>query len=201
MSKKLLEQIRNKGLSYSAYKEKVAAVIAQGEKDTMSADEHDKYNFTKLNQTRINRIDKTYSPSVDVIEAINKITTPQTWLILTAVWCGDSAQNVPQLVKIAESNSLIDVKLIERDENLEIMDEFLTDGKRSIPKLITLNDNGEILFTWGSRPAAAQALVRNAIDSGIEKKVWEEQLHLWYARNKGKDLEQELTHLTTIKHN
>jgi hypothetical protein len=195
MSKQLLEQIRNKGLSYSAYKEKVAAVIAQGENDAMSAEEHDKYNFTKLNQTRINRIDRTYSPSPEITNTISKITTPQTWLILTAVWCGDSAQNVPQLVKMAETNPLIKVKLIERDENPDIMDEFLTDGKRSIPKLMALSDNGEILFTWGSRPAAAQALVRNAIDSGGEKKVWEEQLHLWYARNKGKELENELNNV------
>lgn len=195
MSKQLLEQILKNGLSYQAYKEKIAAVIAQGENEAMSADEHDKYNFTKLNQTRINRIDKTYSPSPEIVEAISKITARQTWLILTAVWCGDSAQNVPQLVKMAETNPLIDIKLVERDENLDIMDEFLTDGKRSIPKLIALNDKGEILFTWGSRPTAAQALVKNAIDSGIEKKVWEEQLHLWYARNKGKDLEQEIKNL------
>jgi hypothetical protein len=99
---------------------------------------------------------------------------------------------------MAGANPLIDVKLIERDENLEIMDEFLTDGKRSIPKLIAIDNNGEILFTWGSRPAAAQALVRNAIDTGVEKKVWEEQLHLWYARNKGIDLGQEIINLLPL---
>ncbi len=192
MSQQLLDQIRTKGLSYTAYKEKVASVIAQGENDAMTTEERDKYNFTKLNQTRINRIDKTYIPSAEIKDAMSKITTPQTWLILTAIWCGDSAQNVPQLVKMAETNPLIEIKLIERDENLDIMDEFLTDGKRSIPKLIALDSDGNIVFTWGSRPKAAQALVRNAIDSGIEKKVWEEHLHLWYARNKGKDLENEL---------
>jgi hypothetical protein len=198
MSKQLLQQIRNNGLHYPAYKEKIASVIAQGDSSLQSDDERDKYNFTKLNQTRINRIDKTYVPSVEITEAISKITTPQTWCILTAVWCGDSAQNVPQLVKMAGANPLIDVKLIERDENLEIMDEFLTDGKRSIPKLIAIDNNGEILFTWGSRPAAAQALVRNAIDTGVEKKVWEEQLHLWYARNKGIDLGQEIINLLPL---
>ena len=192
MSRQILQQIQENGLSYPAYKEKIASVIAQGDSALQSEDEREKFNFTKLNQTRINRIDKTYSPSPEIAESISKITTPQTWCILTAVWCGDSAQNVPQLVKMAETNPLIDVKLIERDENLDIMDAFLTDGKRSIPKLIALDSNGGIVFTWGSRPAAAQALVRNAIDSGVEKKVWEEQLHLWYARNKGKDLEQEI---------
>ncbi len=195
MSKELLEQILKNGLSYQTYKEKIASVIDLGENDSMSDDERDKFNFTKLNQTRVNRIDKTYSPSPEITDAVSKITVPQTWLILTAVWCGDSAQNVPLVVKMAEKNPLITVKLIERDENLEIMDQFLTDGKRSIPKLIALEENGEILFSWGSRPKAAQALVRNAIDSGIEKKVWEEQLHLWYARNRGKDLEQEIINL------
>ena len=197
MTDTILEQINISGVSYANYKTKIDTILTTTDSNTLSADALEKFNFTKLNQTRIKRIDRTYVPGQEITEAIQKISTKQTWLFLTAVWCGDSAQNIPQLVKMAELNPLIKVRLIERDENLEIMDQFLTDGKRSIPKLIALNEAGEIIFTWGSRPAAAQLVVRTAINSGVEKKIWEEQLHLWYSRNRGKDLEEEMIKIVT----
>ena len=58
------------------------------------------------------------------------------WLILTEAWCGDAAQNIPTIEKIARENDRIKTLYLLRDENLELMDKYLTGGARAIPKLI-----------------------------------------------------------------
>ncbi len=110
-------------------------------------------------------------------------------MILTESWCGDSAQISPY---IAEQNQRIDLRILLRDENLDIMDQYLTDGKsRSIPKLIAFDCQGNELFQWGPRPAEAQAFVIKAKQDGIPKEHYLGKLHKWYASNKGKAIEDE----------
>lgn len=188
----LLQKIKAAGLDYESYKQKIDAIVATANPDVLDALENERLGFTKLNQHRINRVDKTYEPSSMLKELMAKITNHQVWMILTAVWCGDSAQNVPAIVKIASLNPLVEVKLLERDENLEIMDQFLSNGSRSIPKVVAFDEEGRIVFEWGSRPAEVQQIVTDLKGQGIAKQVWEEKLHLWYARNRSKALEAEM---------
>jgi hypothetical protein len=96
------------------------------------------------------------------------------------------------LAKIAALNPFVNVLFVERDENLAVMDQYLTNGVRSIPKLVVFNEEGEELFIWGSRPAAAQALVLAQKGLGVPMSEWEEKLHLWYAKDRGKNLENEI---------
>lgn len=121
-----------------------------------------------------------------------KITSPQIWMLITEDWCGDSAQNIPYIFKLAECNNNISLRLIPRDENPDIMDMYLTDGKsRSIPKLVAFDENGNELFQWGPRPEEAIKLVKDLKEQGFSKEEFEKKLHLWYAKNKGKNLEEE----------
>lgn len=153
------------------------------------------HEFTKLNQQRTKRILKTYKPSEEVKNIVKQITDCQTWLIITEDWCGDSAQTLPYLYKMVEDNSNIEFKVVYRDENLEIIDKYLTNGGRAIPKIVVFNDEGEELFQWGPRPKIAKQLVKEWKESGLTKEESNEKLHLWYGRDRGKTIEQEFIEL------
>lgn len=155
------------------------------------------HGYTKLNLQRMRRVEKTFNVSDELRHLLSSIKTKQNWVVITEGWCGDSAQNLPALAKIAKINPLIDLRIIERDSNLEIMDLHLTNGTRSIPILISFNENGNEIFRWGPRPKEAQQLVTRLKSEGMEHDSFIEQLHLWYARNKGAALESEFTALLT----
>ena len=117
-------------------------------------------------------------------------------MVITEDWCGDSAQNLPYIASIAELNNNIDLRIVLRDENPDIMDHYLTNGiSRSIPILVAFNEAGEELFIWGPRPEEAQEVIDELKSSGAEKKDYMEKLHLWYARNRGKNIETKLDQL------
>ena len=153
--------------------------------------EREMLGIRKLNLQRMKRINKTYVVSEKLCSLMEKIESPQIWMVITEDWCGDSAQNLPYIAKIAECSKLIVLKIIERDKYLDIMDEYLTDGTRSIPKVIASDVNGNELFLWGPRPKEAVELVKNAIQQGLEKNEWQEKLHKFYSDNKGQNLENE----------
>jgi hypothetical protein len=134
--------------------ELVAAGRTSGEKQTPELVE-----YTRLNQYRMRRLDKTIRLDLDLQQLAFQIETPQTWYVLTEAWCGDAAQNLPVLAKVAGLNPHITLTLLLRDEHPEIMDAYLTNGGRSIPKLIALNESKQELFTWGPRPQPLQELV------------------------------------------
>ncbi len=155
----------------------------------------EKLEFTRLNLHRTNRIMRTYKVADDMVEMLQAIDSPQTWMVLTEPWCGDSAQCLPHITVMASLNRNIDLRLILRDENLDLMDDFLTDGKRSIPRLMIFDQDGNELTSWGPRPADAQVVFNDAKAAGLEKPGILEKLHLFYGRNRGAALEEEFRYL------
>ncbi len=153
------------------------------------------HGYTILNQRRTARILKTYKPSAEILATVNKITSKQTWLIITEDWCGDSAQNLPFLYKMTNQNKNINWKVIYRDQNTDIIDMFLTNGGRAIPKIVVFDSEGNELLQWGPRPEYAKQLVKNWKESGLTKEEFNEKLHLWYGKDKGKTLEKEFLEL------
>lgn len=80
-------------------------------------------------------------------------------IVLTEDWCGDALVNNPILVKIAEASN-IEVRFLLRDQNLELMDQYLTNGtSRSIPIFIFIDQNGDEQAVWGPRAQKIQKLV------------------------------------------
>ncbi len=131
-----------------------------------------KVDFTKLNRHRMSRLGKTIQLRDGVKEAAKRQSRKLTWLIITEGWCGDAAQNIPAIEKIAAESDNIQTRYILRDEYPELMDMYLTEGSRSIPKLIAIeSESGEVLGTWGSRPLAAQQAFDEMKANGIEKDV------------------------------
>lgn len=152
--------------------------------------------YTKLNAHRSKRIAKTVTLDSGLVERLKSLDGSQTWLIITESWCGDAANSVPVLSKLAEQSDAIDLRLVLRDDNPELMDEFLTNGGRSIPKLIALDKDLNVLFSWGPRPAEAQKLYSDWKNAG-ETPYDEFQLVLqkWYNTDGGKSLQEELMSL------
>src|SRR5690606_23256945 len=119
-------------------------------------------NYTMLNERRMKRWDKTVKVSDEVIESLSNLKENITWLVLTESWCGDAAHVIPVIHKIAELSNNISLKLVYRDENEALMNEFLTNGSKSIPKLIMIdNHSGDVIDTFGPRPSKATELVNN----------------------------------------
>lgn len=158
---------------------------AAASEDGLSEEAAEKLQFTQLNLHRTNRITRTFKIPEDLAALMPRIDGKQTWMLLTEPWCGDSAQCLPYISAMAALNENIDLRLILRDENLDIMDDFLTNGTRSIPRLVIFNDDGDELIQWGPRPAEAQIVFTEAKEAGLSKPEIMEKLHLFYGRNRG----------------
>jgi len=185
----------SKGLSFAQYTELAVKKVGTPLPEGASSDEKDLIEYTKLNLKRSERVEKTYTVSDELRRKLGEISSKQTWMVITEAWCGDSAQNLPYIAKMAAVNPLIDFRIVLRDENTDIMDEYLTNGTRSIPILVAFDETGNELFKWGPRPKEAADLVKNAKAAGKTKDQFIEELHLWYGRNRGKALEAEFMEL------
>lgn len=181
--------------TYQEYKDLVRALLAEG-KATGPNQSEDITNYSMLNDKRMKRLDKTIKISDETISEIQNLKEPQTWLVLTEGWCGDAAQNLPVINKMADLNENIQLKLVLRDENLELMDLFLTNGGQSIPKLIVLDKDHNVLNTWGPRPAIATKLVADyKATHGVLDAQLKENLQVWYNKDKGKSTQDDFIKL------
>ncbi|MFA7228673.1 MAG: thioredoxin family protein [Melioribacteraceae bacterium] len=181
------------GLKFPDYLEMMKLVSEKRADSALSDEEKHNLEMSKLNYQRSARILRTYEPGKDISGIMKNISQEQVWMVISEMWCGDSAQNLPYIYKIAELNPLVQLRIILRDSNSDIMDYYLTQsGARSIPKLVAFDEEGEELFQWGARPREAQELVLKLKSEGMEKEKFLEQLHLWYGRNRGKALENEM---------
>lgn len=184
----------NHAMTYKAYRELIDKLLAENK---TTGQNHSEFyvDYTRMNVQRMSRWDKTAKVSPELMAAVEAVKEEQIWLIITEAWCGDAAQNIPYIIKLAELNPRIQVRLILRDEHPEVMDEYLTNGTRSIPKLVAMTaDLTCELFTWGPRPASAHELMMEykRDPKGLSFQEFSETLHLWYARNKNQELESEL---------
>ncbi len=191
----LIKSKLNQSISYSEYFENFKKKAEANDLSILSETEKEHFDYIKLNFQRSNRIHKTYKPSEELKNVISKISNEQLWVIITEEWCGDSAQTIPYIYEISKLNMLIDLKIFKRDSNLDLMDLYLTNGTRSIPKLIAFDKNGKELFLWGPRPNEAQTLISKLKSNGKTKDEFIEQLHLWYYKDRGKSLENEIIEL------
>lgn len=185
----------SKGFSFNDYMMRAVNKTSNPIPEGISEEDIHLLEYTKLNIKRSERVEKTYTVGEELKEKLLKISSPQIWMVITEAWCGDSAQNLPYIAKMAAINPLIDFKIILRDENPDIMDEYLTNGTKSIPILVAFDESGNELFKWGPRPVEAADLVKNAKAEGKSKDQFIEELHLWYGRNRGKALESEFLKL------
>ena len=165
--------------------------ILDSDKPIAPYDQPDYFNYTELNKKRQERWDKKGTISDALKTAISELDSPQKWVLITEPWCGDAAHLVPFIAKIAQSNPNIELEIQLRDSDSEI-DNYLTNGAKSIPILVVRNENSDDLFIWGPRPNAAQNvhLANLDTDKSIEEKKVE--LQKWYNQDKGQELQNEI---------
>lgn len=192
------EKRPHNGLDYKSFFASVEQTAAEV-KDAVDVPE--RKAFTELNYKRSRRVHKTFTVSDELREAVENISGPQLWMVITEGWCGDSAQVLPIIDALAKLNPAITLRILLRDENLDIMDEYLSNGKRGIPKLVAFDSDGNELFTWGPRPKAAASLFRESLAKGNTKDDTYKQLHLWYGRNRGEEVARELMQLLNSQRN
>jgi len=150
-------------------------------------------NYSKLNFARMKRILKTTPISATVTETTDCLTDKLTWIVLTESWCGDAAQNIPVFAKIAEANPNITLRILQRDENPELMDQYLTNGGKSIPKLICVDENLNELGTWGPRPKFLQNwLYEHKTNPKMSIDELKKEFQIWYTKDNGQTLQQEM---------
>lgn len=195
MTKKIFDKIIDNGISYEEYSKLISEKISNSAEKKLTEAEKDLMDYTILNKHRSTRVEKTFKITDSLKDTMLNISEPQVWMVITESWCGDSAQNLPVIAKIAEVNPSITLKIVQRDENPEIMDNFLTNGTKSIPVIAAFSAEGEVKFKWGPRPEGAVEVIKAAKAEGLVKEKMYEKLHAWYAKDRGVGISSEFESL------
>lgn len=187
-------------LSYQEYSDLVRTMALQG-KSTGEAPSEAYINYTKLNAKRMQRWDKTLKLPEAAVNTIKSFQRKINWLVLTESWCGDASPALPIMNKITEINPNITLRIILRDEHPELMQQFLTNGAWSIPKLIQIeHGTNKVLGTWGPRSRKATQLVDTFKEQyGTLTPEFRESLQIWYNKDKGESILKDLLGLLSLE--
>ena len=198
MNNTLITTNLKKGISYKAYRSLIKELLKE-KKSTGIEQSIDLFNFSVLNDKRMDRLDKTLKITEETQASVNGLKNNFTFLVIAEGWCGDAAQIVPILNKIAEASPKIDLKIVLRDKNEELMNQFLTNGSKSIPKIIIVNHENKVLNSWGPRPSIATKMVldykakNGSLDADFKK-----NLQIWYNKDKGHSTQEDLLKLLKV---
>ena len=188
-----------KSYTYKDYRAMVSKLIAEG-KSTGNTQSDDLLHYSQLNETRMNRLEKTIKITQEVQQQINQLDKKYTWLVIAEGWCGDAAQILPIIYKMAESSENIDLKIVLRDENESLMNDFLTNGGMAIPKLIILDEENNVIGDFGPRPEPARKLIADyKAANGVVDEPIKVELQKWYLHDKGVSTQNEIMQLMKSK--
>ena len=194
--KTIIKQSLAKSYTYQEYRNQVSTLLKEG-KSTGNEQSADLTHYSELNEVRMNRLDKTIVVPEENIKRLQEIDSEMIWLVISEGWCGDAAQILPIINKMAEQSEKIDLKIVFRDENEELMNLFLTNGTKSIPKLIVLDKNSlEVLGDFGPRPTEAKQLILDyKATHGDVDETAKTELQKWYLHDKGLSTQREILEL------
>ncbi|MEM6514987.1 MAG: thioredoxin family protein [Bacteroidota bacterium] len=195
---KIIEDSLKRSISYKEYRDLVEKLVT--EKSTTGDEKTEALAaYTVLNNRRMKRWDKTLKISETEKKRIANFHQNVTWLVITESWCGDAAHVIPVLNKIAELSERIDLRLVLRDENDLLMNQFLTNGGRAIAKLVMLDHKHNVLGTFGPRPSMATELVNNyKAKHGKLTPEFKEKLQTWYNKDKGQNVVSDVLDLLDL---
>lgn len=190
------EDIIRQSFTYPQFLELIEKLYEAGK--TTNGDNSDSMlEYTKMSLQRLKRITKSGKINEAYADEFSNNKRKMRWLVLNEGWCGDSGQSLPFIAKIADLSPHIELRVVLRDQHPELMDLFLTNGTRSIPKVIIQDaETGEVIGVWGPRPAKAQEFfLKLKEDVSISGADRSKELHTWYARDKGEELQREFAEL------
>lgn len=192
----ILEQALGNSHSYSEYRGHVSHLLEQG-LSTGDTQSEDLTHYSTLNEVRMNRLDKTLSVPDEIKDRLSKLSKKHTLLVISEGWCGDAAQIVPVINKLAETSAVLNLRIVFRDQNIDLMDNFLSNGARAIPKLIVVEpETLTVRESWGARPHGAAELIRVAKEKyGVISAEVKADLQKWYLQDKGHSTMDEIVAL------
>jgi hypothetical protein len=196
MMKNTIQQTLLNSFSYSEYRKKVTELIAEG-KSTGHEQSDDLLHYSELNEARMNRLEKTIAIVDEVKAKLENLDKKYIWLVLAEGWCGDAAQILPVIHKMAETTNKVELKIALRDDNDALMQHFLTNGGKAIPKLIVLDaETSEVIADWGPRPhGAKQLILEYKAEHGVVDETAKIELQKWYLHDKGISIQQEIVEM------
>lgn len=181
------------GISFYEYLSQTKELAKTGK--TSGSEQSDSLiHYTKLNASRMRRISKTTPLNTELVAFLTSGGRQYLWRVFTETWCGDAAQSLPVMEKVAQAAGTVEIEVLFRDENPALFDRYLTNGTRSIPKLVIFDkQTGEELGSWGPRPTTAQEMVM-AYKAAPTKPYSEfsEDLQRWYNTDKGQQIQAEI---------
>lgn len=179
--------------TYTKYRALVTNLLSQG-KSSGNMQSEELTHYSALNEVRMDRLDKKMVISEEIIQKLMTLKKEYIWLVITEGWCGDAAQLLPIFNKMAVLSQHIELKIAFRDENDKLMSMFLTNGARSIPKLIIVDKkSGEVVGDWGPRPKGASDLIKSYRQQyGAIDETAKTELQLWYLHDKGLTTQKEI---------
>lgn len=189
----ITQQHLEKAIGYKEFRRLIDDLLADG-KTTGENHSEDMLHYTKMNVQRMSRLDKTIELQKETIDLLKNLKKNYVWIVMAEAWCGDVAQNLPIIAKMADKTENISLAILLRDENLDVMDEFLTNGGRAIPKLISVKaDDLEVLGSWGPRPAPAQEIMMDFKQNPGDrtKKDVVIDIQKWYTKDKALTIQKE----------
>lgn len=181
--------------TYASYRQLVTELLAEG-KVTGDVQSQELLDYSKLNQARMDRLQKTLALDETVGQVLNSLKNEYTWVVISEGWCGDAAQLLPIFNLMADNTPNVNLAVVLRDANPELMNRFLTNGARAVPKLIVLDSGNNVRGTWGPRPmGAAQLIAEYKAAKGVIDETAKTQLQMWYLHDKGLSTQREVAEL------
>ena len=181
-----LKTYTTKGISYEQYLHDMDAIIREKSVDD------DYLEYYVLNQQRMKRLSKKSFLSESQKERLNNLNEKVFLLIITEGWCGDAAQVIPVVEMIASTTPQLEIKIVYRDENESLMDQYLTNGARSIPMIIGVDSEGNEKFVWGPRPEFGNEILKSYKAGNLNSDEFKVNLQLAYNKDKGNSIIEEL---------
>ncbi len=154
--------------------------------------EHKLYlEYYQLAKTRMQRVDKTYHTAAELTETLASKKFGGKILIISEGWCGDAAMIIPVIHRFFEGKN--EVQITYRDQN-NLIDSYLTNGAKSIPMVLILDENNEVISHWGPRPKSGMQLLEKhkANPETYDAEEFHNDLQIYYTKNKGLDIITEL---------
>ena len=185
----------SKSFSYLEYKGFFEALVNQSITTGLNPSDS-LIEYTKLNWSRAKRLDKKFKPLAETSAFLRNFNRQIKLKIITEPWCGDAAQVVPVIARLAELSGNFETEIVLRDENEELINRHLTNGGKSIPITVIIDaQTNEVLGHWGPRPIVAQQMVmdykakpeneRPSYDDFVQ------EMQQWYNKDKTESIQNE----------
>lgn len=196
----LIRKALENSLDYAQYRELVASQAGSG-RTSGPVQSESLVHYTVMNHQRMNRWEKKIELPEPLLRQLQRLEEPVTWLVLTESWCGDAAPVLPVMAAFSRASESLELRIAFRDDNLPLMDRFLTGGARAIPKLLVVRPSDySVRASWGPRPMEPMKMAdTHKARYGTLSPEFRESLQRWYNQDRGRAIIRELASLLGLE--